>query len=386
MKVDREERTPLYIQVYERLLKSIQDGRFEKGAYLPSEKELGELFGVDRQTVRRSLEILVKDGTVQKRPGLGSVVADGARLGVSKPSSRVLCLVFPRSATAVERITEPFQSRLFSAIEAEGAKRGVGLVYQTIGPDEDVAALLSSANIAGVAFVSSVDETVLARAADIPVPVVVVNGYSPLFASVLPDAEDGAYRAVQHLIGLGHRRIAYIGGPSGFVTSMRRLQGYRRALLDAGIAASDQPSGQGDWTFDGGFRAMQQILADGTEVPTAVFACNDMTAIGAISAIASAGMSVPGDVSVMGFDNIDQCRQTRPKVSTVDVDVHLMARAACHLLLCESDPAALRGAQVIIPTRLELRQSAAAPREAPGSSGAGSKPAGAHAGHTTQGD
>ncbi|MGA2975095.1 MAG: GntR family transcriptional regulator [Spirochaetia bacterium] len=367
MKVDREDRTPLYIQVYERLLKEIQEGRFEKGAYLPSEKDLGDLFGVDRQTVRRSLGILVKEGTVQKRPGLGSIVADGAELRVSRSSSRVLSLVFPTSPTAIERITEPFQSRLFSAIEAESATRGVGLQYQTIGPGQDVAALLSGPNIAGVAFVSSLDDSVFARAADIPVPVVVVNGYSPLFTSVLPDAEEGAYQAVRHLIEIGHRRIGYIAGPSKFVTSVRRLQGYRRALLDADISAQEQPWGQGDWTFDGGFRAMQQILKDAAEVPTAVFACNDMTAIGAISAITSAGMSVPGDMSVMGFDNIDQCRQTRPKVSTVDVDVRLMARAACHLLLCETDHGALRGTQILVPARLEIRQSTAPPREAQGS-------------------
>jgi DNA-binding LacI/PurR family transcriptional regulator len=363
MKVDRDDRTPLYIQVYERLLKQIQEGKFEKGAYLPPEKDLGSLFGVDRQTVRRSLAILEKEGIVQKRPGLGSVVTDGARSRVEGKSSRVLSLVFPKSPTAIERVTEPFQSRLFSAMEAETAARGVGLLYQTIAPGQEVEALFSGSNVAGVAFVSSVDESVFARAADIQVPVVVVNGYSPLFASVLPDAEEGAYQAVRHLIELGHRRIAYIPGPSGFVTSARRLQGYRRALLDADIPVHEQPSGQGDWTFDGGFRAMQQILTDAGEAPTAVFACNDMTAIGAISAITSAGMSVPGDVSVMGFDNIDQCRQTRPKVSTVDVDVQLMARAACHLLLCETDHNALQGTQILVPAHLELRQSTAAPRE-----------------------
>jgi DNA-binding LacI/PurR family transcriptional regulator len=68
-------------------------------------------------------------------------------------------------------------------------------------------------------------------------------------------------------------------------------------------------------------------------------------------------------VSVMGFDNIDQCRQTRPKVSTVDVDVRLMERAACHLLLCETDHNALQGTQILVPAHLELRQSTAAPRE-----------------------
>ncbi len=256
-------------------------------------------------------------------------------------------------------MTEPFQSRLFSAIEAESGSRGLGLRYQTIGPDQDVAPLLSEPDIAGIAFVSSLDESVFSRAKDAGVPVIVVNGYSPLFASVLPDAEEGAYQAVRHLIELGHRRIAYIAGPAGFVTSARRLQGYRRALLDADISANDQPRGQGDWTFDGGFRAMQQILEDSAGVPTAVFACNDMTAIGAISAVTSAGLSVPGDVSVMGFDNIDQCLQTHPKVSTVDVDVRLMARAACDLLLCQSDHGALRGAQVLIPTHLEIRQSTA---------------------------
>jgi DNA-binding LacI/PurR family transcriptional regulator len=367
MKVDRKNRTPFYIQVYERLLEDIQNGRLRKGAYLPSEKELGDLFGVDRQTVRRSLEILVQEGTVEKRPGLGSIVVNGAVLPVDRPGGRSLCLVFPKSPTAIERITEPFQSRLFSAIEAESASRGVGLLYQTIGPDQDVAALLSGPTIAGVAFVSSLDEAVFSRAKDIPVPVIVVNGYSPLFASVLPDVEEGAYQAVRHLIDIGHRRIAYIAGPSGFVTSVRRLHGYHRALLEAEISAHEQPDGQGDWTFDGGFRAMQQLLKDSAQAPTAVFACNDMTAIGAISALSSAGLSVPGDVSVMGFDNIDQCRQTRPNVSTVDVDVRLMARAACHVLFCETDQSALRGAQVLVPTHLELRQSTAAPKKGLGS-------------------
>ncbi len=367
MKVDRQDRTPLYIQVYERLLRGIQEGRFRKGAYLPSEKELGERFGVDRQTIRRALGILVEEGAVQKRPGLGTIVADWGGSRVNTPRGRLLSLVFPKSATAIERITEPFQSRLFSAIEAQAAARDVGLVYQTIGPGEDVATLLESTNIAGVAFVSSLDESILSCAADMRVPVIMVNGYSRHFASVLPDAEHGAYQAVRHLIETGHRRIGHIAGPHGYVTSELRLQGYRRALQDSDIPPGDQACAQGDWTFDGGYRAMEQLLRDAAKLPTAVFACNDLTAIGAISAITSAGMSVPEDISVMGFDNVDQCRQSRPRVSTVDVDVDLMARAACHLLLCGSEHDALRGVQILVPTRLELRQSTAPPGRPPGS-------------------
>lgn len=152
--------------------------------------------------------------------------------------------------------------------------------------------------------------------------------------SVVPDDYYGATLAVRHLIDLGHDRIAYINGPEGWHTSQQRLAGYKDELAGHGIAIDPALIQPGDWEFDGGNIAAKRLLAL-DELPTAVFAANDLMALGAMCAVQDAGLNVPNDMAIVGYDNREFARIVRPRISTVSMPVYEMGRTAAKLLLTQ---------------------------------------------------
>lgn len=172
----------------------------------------------------------------------------------------------------------------------------------------------------------------------------------------------GAYEATRHLIGLGHRRIAFIGGSPFLRTSRERLEGHSQALSEADIPMEEAIVTYGSFQYQGGFSAMAQLLQRSPR-PTAVFAANDLMAIGAINAVQAEGGSVPEDVAVVGFDGIPLGELIRPRLTTMSVSPYKIGKTACRLLL--DRVARKRNPSprlVIADARLEIRESCCAPQ------------------------
>jgi DNA-binding LacI/PurR family transcriptional regulator len=150
--------------------------------------------------------------------------------------------------------------------------------------------------------------------------------------SIVPDDYYGASLAVQHLIALGHRRIAYINGPEDWHNSRARYIGYKHELESHHIAFDPKLVQPGDWELESGYKAAQNFLSL-DDPPTAVFAANDLMALGAIYAIQDAGLDVPGNIAVVGYDNRDFTKIVRPKITTVVMPVYEMGRIATESLL-----------------------------------------------------
>ena len=172
--------------------------------------------------------------------------------------------------------------------------------------------------------------------------------------SVAVDQRLGARLAVRHLVGLGHVDIAHIAGPSDFFDGRARVQGWRQELRAHGL----QPGflARGDWSAESGYRCGKQILKTG--VPDAVFAGNDLMALGTVRALTDAGLSVPDDVSVVGFDDIDGADFFQPPLTTVRQDFAGLGQR-CILAMVEL----IKGAEVArrspIPPTLIVRGSTA---------------------------
>ncbi|MEP7029254.1 MAG: LacI family DNA-binding transcriptional regulator [Candidatus Eisenbacteria bacterium] len=144
--------------------------------------------------------------------------------------------------------------------------------------------------------------------------------------------QDGASQVVRHLVSLGHRRIATVTGPRHNIDAQQRIVGYRAALAEAGIAHDPQLELEGDFTEPSGYRAVAQLLAIEPR-PTAALFGNDYMAIGAMSALSEAGLRVPEDFAVAGFDDIAMARYLTPALTTVHVDlIEFGARAVRRLL------------------------------------------------------
>jgi LacI family transcriptional regulator len=137
---------------------------------------------------------------------------------------------------------------------------------------------------------------------------------------------------VNHLISLGHRRIAIVKGAAGNYDAAERLRGYRIALRDAGITSDRLLERDGDFTEAGGYAAARELLALNPR-PTAIFAANDSMAIGALSALRESGIRVPDDMAVAGFDDIPLARYMDPPLSSVKVPISNLGARAVEILL-----------------------------------------------------
>jgi LacI family transcriptional regulator len=171
---------------------------------------------------------------------------------------------------------------------------------------------------------------------------------------------DGAYAAVRHLAGLGHRRIAMVLGPEGNSDAEERRRGYREAMRDFGLEVSPALELPGDFTESSGFVAAERLL-EMRPRPTAVFAANDYTAVGLLAAARDLGVAVPLDLAVCGFDDIAISQYLTPALTTVNVDACELGERAMLQLLPYAR--ARRPAEVhheTLPTRVVVRASCGA--------------------------
>jgi LacI family transcriptional regulator, galactose operon repressor len=177
--------------------------------------------------------------------------------------------------------------------------------------------------------------------------------------SIVPDDRQNAILMMRHLLGLGHRRIGYIHGPDSWHSVRDRLTGYREELAGQGIAFDPALVQSGDWEFDSGYAAAGALL-DLAERPTAIFAANDLIALGAIYRLQDAGLAVPADMAVVGYDNRDFTQIFRPKITTVSLPAYEMGRTAAERLLAQITNGKSDFEEVKIMGQLYVRESCGA--------------------------
>jgi LacI family transcriptional regulator len=175
----------------------------------------------------------------------------------------------------------------------------------------------------------------------------------------------GATQATRHLLELGHRRIAVIGGPRGWVATEERMRGYHAALAGAGVLPDPALVRYSDFCLEGGREAAAHLLTR-PDPPTAIFAFNDGMAAGALQAVSARGLRVPADVSVIGFDDTVEAAITAPALTTVRQPLAELGRTAVSLLLRQLEDRRLEPLRIELATRLVIRDSTASPPGRPG--------------------
>ncbi len=239
----------------------------------------------------------------------------------------------------VPDILNPYFAEFSREIEDKGFEHGYNVILcntdENLAKEEQYVNGLISKQVDGLIFFSS---GVYKSFKDNPnkddIPIVVTDRESEGVTSdvVLIDNFKGGYEATRYLISIGHRRIACISGPSLIRPSAQRVDGYLQALDEAGIPFDEELLMMGDFRYNGGEEQMAALL-ELPEQPTAIFACNDMMAIGATRAIRDAGFNVPDDYSVVGFDNTPLSRYVFPQLTTIGQPVKEMADLAIELLI-----------------------------------------------------
>ncbi|MDD1508645.1 MULTISPECIES: LacI family DNA-binding transcriptional regulator [unclassified Pseudomonas] len=260
--------------------------------------------------------------------------------------------------------SNPYFAELARGIEDHAERNGYSVILCNSDDDIDkqlrYLRVLLERRIDGLIVATVASDAAFAQAlAALRVPLVLVDrSLEGVSADQLRiDHEQGAYLATRHLLELGHRRIVCIGGPASTQVVQLRAGGYRRALDEAGIEA--QAVVDCAFTSPAGHAAAQVLLA-GEQRPTAIFAGNDMIALGVLRAAAERGLQVPQQLSVVGFDDIEVSRYLHPALTTVGQRIGQLGEQAAERLLARIRKPGLAAEQRLIEPTLMLRESTAA--------------------------
>ncbi|HCM25783.1 MAG: hypothetical protein A2Z99_08940 [Treponema sp. GWB1_62_6] len=177
-------------------------------------------------------------------------------------------------------------------------------------------------------------------------------------SSVYTDFELGGFMATRHLIEQGFKRIGIIAGPEGQAEQLDKLRGYERALSEAGLPLDPDLVSPGDCEIEGGYLGAKKLL-NAASPPRAIFACNDLMAIGAMDAIKTAGLRIPNDVALVGFDNIRMSALVDPKLTTISYPAHRIGTIAARLLfdMIETGTELSEREEIYIQPELKVRRS-----------------------------
>lgn len=327
--------------------------------------DVARLAGVSPATASRVLS----NSPRAVRPELRARVIEAAARLAYTPNAHARALA--RSASdivglVVHDIADPYFSSIAAGVtrvaEEEGAMVVLGTTLRDPEREIEYVSVLRAQRARAIVLVGSrsVDEELTGRlAAELAAfqttggRVACVSQPGLGVPTVQPDNLAGARRLARRLSELGHSRFAILSGPSHLLTARERLDGFIEGLTDQGATASEVI--EGAFTRDGGYTAVTELLKHGTSA-TCVFAVNDVMAVGAMAALRERGMSVPGDMSVAGFDDIATLRDTIPALTTVRLPLEEMGEQAARLTLLPG-PRRNAGRPIKAPGQVILRDS-----------------------------
>lgn len=326
-------------------------------------KDVAQLAGVSEATVSNVLRGRSKfsDNTrekVQEAIRRLDYVPQAAARNLRRRRTHTVAVLFPIMEGPGRLADNPFYWELVTAVESEGRQWGYRVLISQTEPDDDLSFVIEH-NLDGVVILGAYEDyPVLTRAQHVGIPVVLVDSYvAQDFMQVRIDDYRGGYLATKHLIDLGHRRIAMVTGTrkERGVHSQRYL-GYRDALREASIEPVSPWVLEGPVSFEGGKRMAEHLFAL-PEKPTAIFASADNLAYGLLMAARDHGVSVPAQLSVIGFDDLPLSQFLAPALTTIRQDTRRKGEEAMRLIVGAYSPAGVTQKLVEVGMDLIVRES-----------------------------
>lgn len=301
---------------------------------------------VDAQTAEKVWRVIRKSNYVRNSQALALVSG----------KSRILGLI-------ISDIANPFFPEIVKSFDHAATMRNYDvLVANTDYRVDRLASCVSKMlerQVDGLAIMTSeLDRQHLTELYRRKVPIVFLDWgeVRPLVSKIVVDYEHGVADAIRHLVSLGHRKIAFISGPLSLKSIQSRQSSFVKCLRELNIPQFKQVAMEGNHRVDGGEAVMRALLSQ-SDRPTAVLAASDLTAIGALRATSAAGLQVPRDISLVGFDDIELSRYTHPPLTTIRLSREELGREAFDALYRCAEGMTTTGHEIQIGTTLVLRES-----------------------------
>jgi LacI family repressor for deo operon, udp, cdd, tsx, nupC, and nupG len=332
-------------------------------------KDVARLAGVSTATVSRTLAEPEKVTEETRRKVQAAIRRSGyvrnalARSFRMQSTQTILVLVpdignpfYSLIIQGLEEVAQQHRYRLLLGDTQNNVEREIEYLQSVMQRQVDGVISLGH-TLPPVPKVNTVDKSKKSKA----IPLVMACEYlhDASVSSVCIDNIAAAALAMQHLLDLGHRRIGFINGPAPTPLSKDRLRGYRDALKNAGLEYDKSLVMRGDFSLSSGELATQSLLDADSKI-TAIFAANDAMAIGAIKVLRARGLQVPGDISVIGFDDIEFAQYVEPALTTIHQPRREIGRATMAKMIAQLQQDSEPASQIVLEHELVIRQSTAA--------------------------
>lgn len=325
--------------------------------------DIAKLANVSKATVSRVLNNKpdgVSEATRERVKRIISEVGyipNYAARSISLPETRTVGIIIPD-------VTNPFFAQIAKGIEDVAVKEGYAVfLCNSDGSrtkEEKYIASLINKRVDGVILTSSVshmtEDFMHSQVEKYDIPVIlldrIIRGIE-YAGSIVVDNETGSYESTRFFIKRGHTKIVFLSGPGNVNTAAERIQGYQKAMREAGFTVNII---RGQFTAESGYK-MGLTMLQKYPCTTAVVASNDVIALGCMRALIQHNISVPGDIEVMGFDDIDMCQMVTPTLSTMSQSAYSMGSQAMDLLVDRLTTPTSRGCDIVVKAKMILRES-----------------------------
>ncbi|HEY1805042.1 MAG TPA: LacI family DNA-binding transcriptional regulator [Terracidiphilus sp.] len=326
-----------------------------------SMRELARMAGMSSATVSRVINgsSLVTEETARRIQRIikdTGFVPNNSAIHLKNGKSHIYGIIIPD-------LTNPFFTELIKVFEELLVENDQELLlastdFHSTRTQRSVRRMLLR-RVDGVAILTSELETAsLESLIKNRIPVVTTDHYriGPGWSDIVIDFRAGMAQMIAHLKELGHSTVGFIGGTPGLATSRVRRESFLDAVVKQGLSSREGWMVNGNFRIEGGFAAMEKILAE-KEIPTAVVTANDLTAIGALRKAHEAGLRIPADISIAGCDDIEMSDIVFPPLTTLRISRREYAAMMMEALRCTGDLVSVSGRQFTLPMRLITRAS-----------------------------
>ena len=350
-----------YIKLTAAISTLIEEGEYLPGTSIPSERELCQQYNTSRTTVRRAIEDLVSKKILIKKPGKGTFVSQKPDHRIER-TGNILFLRCMHSELHFDSFLtdDVIYPNILSGIEISATKSGYNCLVKTVNEKQPPLEVLDTlkGKIDGIICGELHDPHFLQYLTTFDLPLVLVSPSvdTGIADTVAIDNQNGAFLATEYLIEKGHERIAFVGGSKNSLPAEERKNGYIRAMKKSGLFIDEQMIIDTNWLQSDGYDSFLKMWKGGSK-PTAIVTASDLLALGVFNGAAEIGVSIPGDLSLIGFDGISTVRHLRPVLTTMYVRALAMGEVAFNLFMQQWDGARDYPVKIAIPAELTEGES-----------------------------